>query len=269
MKCLTCVLFLALTLWAADSAAYSASKMQLSKREYVRYVRPQVNNLISDFFQFTQYQFVPYIEIKSLHKKYFKIEKKLNALTKIDRKSYSIELTGLNSLLQSTNAKLLSMKQILSKSSCAKKVGSGCLSLHKALNKLISTNLKLISMVDHDLSVNDTIFSNSNTLLFDIKHMIIINRSHWNEFLITLVPDSYKTDYRDVLINFINKLQYMVLIQNDIETFKFRLESLNFLWNCFNSTLTKGNLTLSNAEKKIISTIHFRWNSILKIILKK
>ena len=98
----------------------------------------------------------------------------------------------------------------------------------------------------------------------------MINRMKidWQILFMQAVPEIYRQDMQAVWRNFIDKLEHVVLKTNDIDYLAKNLEHLNFAWNHFHTKMSKHHST--RPSKKILTsltTIHRRWNSILKVIL--
>lgn len=259
-------------------SAYSPDRMKLSQREYVRYIKPQISNLISDFFQFLRYENNDLNALKNIYRTIEMIELSEIEIEKACKNSPFNDTcpSAINDLRQRTIELDVHLFKIINNLVQDKTPNNilltdSAMSIRQLLfmNRLITNNAELIALIDQNHTTSLTYFSKINESLLGIKHLTSQNSIFYTELLINPIELDRQEDYRDLIVSFINKLKLLVLHKDDTDAFKRELENLNFVFNNFHSKLSKGNLKISKLELNVLKTMHFRWNSILKIILKK
>ena len=69
--------------------------------------------------------------------------------------------------------------------------------------------------------------------------------------------------------NFIKNLEKQIIREKNKNYFLDRLGELNIAWNSFHMKMVKGHYKLPKKQAQIIIVMHNRWNSLLKLLLKR
>ncbi|MGE3610320.1 MAG: hypothetical protein AB7I27_12080 [Bacteriovoracaceae bacterium] len=84
--------------------------------------------------------------------------------------------------------------------------------------------------------------------------------------VVEYIPFPYKEDFRHFFFNFIHPIEQQIGKNKNYEFLNRNVESLNFAINLLNMNLTKRKKT-PEGTAPYLSTIHNRWNSILRFYL--
>ncbi len=82
--------------------------------------------------------------------------------------------------------------------------------------------------------------------------------------VVEYVPFSYREEFRHFYFNFVHPIQQQISKHQNYEFLNRNINSLNFALNLLNQNLTKRNKKTPEGMAPYLSTIHNRWNSMLR-----
>jgi hypothetical protein len=82
--------------------------------------------------------------------------------------------------------------------------------------------------------------------------------------VVEYVPFSYREEFRHFYFNFVHPIQQQISKHQNYEFLNRNINSLNFSLNLLNQNLTKRNKKTPEGMAPYLSTIHNRWNSMLR-----
>lgn len=82
--------------------------------------------------------------------------------------------------------------------------------------------------------------------------------------VVEYVPFLYREDFRHFYFNFVHPIQQQISKHQNYEFLNRNINSLNFALNLLNQNLTKRNKKTPEGMAPYLSTIHNRWNSMLR-----
>ncbi len=251
---------------------FDAKKAKVSDSSYRRYIIPQLKSLLKEYYHILE-------KVDPLQKEVLKIKAKTVEMRKSWRKTkllcieVSPECTkGLRDIyhlsreLDRDLSTYLSEKMSFPRES--QKVDS-TLKLHGSLDKLFNLNYKNLHAMEEYLITFDTPLFPYNKIhrhLGENLHLMSLTC----ELAMTgkLIPE-IQEEFDFVWNHFFKIVEDHLLSNRGQKFFLNRLGELNISWNSFSMKMTKGNLKVPKEVSNIVKLMHNRWNSILKIILKR
>jgi hypothetical protein len=82
--------------------------------------------------------------------------------------------------------------------------------------------------------------------------------------LIEFMPHKYKEEFRGFYINFVHPIEKQIYRTTNYIYFNKNIDNLNFSLNLLNQNLTKRNKKTPEGMAPYLSTIHNKWNSIIR-----
>lgn len=249
--------------------AYSLSDLHISEREFHLYVKPQLINISQDF-----YTLLGSINPENRH------------------------LKPLVTIFKEVKTNLESLEKI-----CQKTDKKSCLDLFAKTNALLDNGLTLFSVKSNfndkvNFSPNDLLISfeksfqfknlyknfhfkfnnihffytsgiNSNIHFPELKKDIEFCENLFNDYLIESSDGQFRSEFLSFWSEFIRPVNNIILRDDDFSLFIRKLNDLNLRLNFLNVALTKRNKEINSQANSLVKTIHNRWNSILKITLRR
>jgi len=84
-----------------------------------------------------------------------------------------------------------------------------------------------------------------------------------------LISTEFKVVFDQVWYGFIKPIDRHILQESNIKYLLKHLGDLNLSWNAFHMRVAKSELRMKKSELQTVQIMHNRWNSILKVILRK
>jgi hypothetical protein len=248
--------------------------LKLGLPRYNRYIRPQLKNIIADFFHIMK-KIEPaeqdLISIRSHTQNMNDIwdewtsqcgenqvtncHKILNSLYKKSRDLDTIILSFQNQRLRIKN---FGDSQIL----------DTVLHLTSALDKISSINYMILHFAEESLMTDTTTYQ-ANSL---VKGKFTV---HLQEMLVSselilsaLITPEFRVVFNQVWYGFIKPVERQIVHQEDPDYLLKHLGDLNLAWNAFHMRVAKSELRMNKSELQTVLIMHNRWNSILKVLLR-
>ncbi|MFW5888073.1 MAG: hypothetical protein ACOCUH_04675 [Bacteriovoracia bacterium] len=274
MKLNVVILITFLLVWPKYSLGHDESKINISRLQYLRYIRPQMKSIVSDFKTLLKQSF-PYLSPWiNLNSKLLSVE---NNFYKQQR--YCMDSTSARCLkiIEDLHHEIAELDRVLIEKEinivhpllkqCEFPEKLSCIDQYHFFRQLMINNFELLMAIKQFKTVFQTTFSDQ-TRLMNIKTLIDFNRRYWEHLVLTPIPSDRESIYREFTVDFIKPLHNIINTNNGEKLFVKQLKRLNITFNHFAKQLSKGSHKLSPSTLKILNTIHFRWNSILKLLLR-
>jgi len=141
------------------------------------------------------------------------------------------------------------------------------LALLTELNELSNRSYEFLHHLEELMITLNTSFYFDNTFqkkLAPLLHNMLFTSEM---LLVSQVDAQYRPVFDFIWENFFKEVEKDMIIEKNQKILMNDLEDLNIAWNTFHMRTTKSNLDFDQNLAKIITIMHNRWNSILKIIL--
>jgi hypothetical protein len=256
-------------------------KTQVTSLEFQKYIRPQINSLIQDFYLLNNQiilKSLPHnIELKNFQfKLLFTINEKVSNLKNC---TYSQHLSDCSNALSSLQVSLQELSKFLIDYNFQSTPSviishANFLKFNSHFNEIPTLKMKL-DYLNQQLSLLNLLGPINNTFK-EIKYQNLLNKvfSDLEFFEIEIHRWIFKLNFQNYYENQLMKLwsQFIKILVSIYFTNESQLEKkyndLNIIWNEFHHLYLRREGIKSSSTSSLVLTIHQRWNSILKIILK-
>lgn len=230
-------------------------------------IRPILSGILNDFYQmitlFPEYPKEMASVVKSMDETSANHEALTAACPRVINKKCLSEITNLKNELIVVEEKLLQLYagQRLSRSLYMDNLAG--------LRLLAEFQTKL---AESKGQIENICFLLKANLATDTKTFALIKELDELNTLISLavvefIPYPYKEDFRHFFFNFVHPIELQISKNKNYEFLNRNVEALNFAINLLNMNLTKRNKKTPEGMAPYLSTIHNRWNSILRYYL--
>lgn len=137
------------------------------------------------------------------------------------------------------------------------------------LDQMHLLNFNVLNIIEHAFIVLDTDYLHYYKKINNLTHYLHGLRVLSEIEITSLLSGKIQPDFESAWKNFFLKIDKYILIQKDTDFLINNLGPLNLSWNTFHMKMEKGHSEFNISNVKFIKIIHNRWNSILKIILRK
>ena len=262
-------LVLFLIVFPSLAHAYGPKNINLSEFGFNRYVRPQLINITQEYLNLVTTLNPELKKMQSLNRHFIELEKDFVKI----KEYYKFQQTDLlSSKISKSLNHLRKTIEILNTAPnlAAKTYFTGedlLISFHEFFNfKSSVNNLYLRYENMYFLSqANIPPPVTLEQLKFEINHTY----NQYHLYLLKSSDSRFRSEFISFWSDFIKPIQQMILPQSDKKLFIHKLNKLNLRLNFLNARLTKRNQKISKQVKTILNIIHNRWNSILKVTLKR
>ena len=250
---------------------FDTLKRPLPSSLFVRYVRPQIKNIVNEYFTLLK-EIEPVgkqiTEIRGLLKpsdQHFKdpqlcsipSEACLDILRKALTTHYAIDKIVaiiLQSIVPTQRGRSSSMDSTLI--------------FRGKVSEFLRENLAIIQEVEEMLLLSHTPYQTHTKTLQDLHTRRYALRLHFDQLSTLLLPTNISDDFTSIYLNFIKPLDRDASVQGGEVGLMGNLEKLNNLWNAFHMKMTKSSIKIGKRPTDIIASMHRHWNSVLKIVLQ-
>ena len=251
---------------------FDASKATVSDSSYRRYILPQLKSLLKEYYHILE-------KVDPLQKEVIKVKSQTVAMrTEWEKTKDSCleiseactkglrEIYHLSRQLDKNLSTYLSEKMTFPKESM--KVDS-TLKLHGSLDRLYNLNYKNLHAIEEYLITFGTPLFPFNRIHKNLgQDLHAMNLTCELAMTGKLIPE-IQNEFDFIWNHFFKTIEDHLLANRGQKYFLERLGELNMSWNSFSMKMTKGNLKVPKEVSNIVKLMHNRWNSILKIILKR
>ena len=137
------------------------------------------------------------------------------------------------------------------------------------INEITLLNYRLIHALEEIQSTLDTSFEHHSVAKTRFEKYIHPMKITSQMMITSLIDQKYRQVFEFAYIQFINSLELEIVEKHNKEYLIKNLENLNLTWNTFHMKITKSEDRPPKNITNLIKIMHNRWNSILKIVLRK
>ena len=141
--------------------------------------------------------------------------------------------------------------------------------LSNSLDNIHNMNYKVMHIIEEAMLIRTTPYRSHallNESLTSLLHEMLIN----SELIMSsLLEEEFRPVFDLVWTSFIKRLQRQIIHKNDKDFLLDHLGDLNLAWNSFHMKVSKSDLRLQKSQLQLVNIMHNRWNSVLKVMLRK
>ena len=137
------------------------------------------------------------------------------------------------------------------------------------LSQFFKENLAIMQGLEEMLLLSHTPYPVRRGRVEDLRsrrHALGLN---FDQLTTLLLPEGVHGDFSALYLNFIKSLDRYVIEEGQDSYLMGNLEKLNNVWNAFHMKMTKSAIELDKESEDAIGLIHQRWNSVLKLLLRR
>jgi len=258
---------------------HDSKSLILSDERFRRYVRPQVKNIVTEYYHLLK-------KINPLQGQVIRIKNRIREVKyQWDELSGKClkekkDCTGDLELIYKRFRLLEKDILIFEKESLVFKTKDSfakttykldrLLNLKKNLNELSTINYENLHIIEelligHNTPMLDISDGNYKSMKANLAKILITS-----ELMISGQMDhNNKNVFYFLFASFIKPLEQQIMRDRNKKFFLQRLGELNIAWNTFHMKMVKGHNKLPKNLRQIIIVMHNRWNSLLKLLLKR
>lgn len=141
--------------------------------------------------------------------------------------------------------------------------------LSNSLDNIHNMNYRVLHIVEEAMLIRSTPYKSNalhNESLTALLHEMLVN----SELIMSsLLEKEFRPIFDLVWTSFIKRIERQVLFKDDKDFLIEHLGDLNLAWNTFHMKVSKSDLRLPKTQLQIVSIMHNRWNSVLKVMLRR
>ncbi len=273
------LLFLSLSIGHCANAGYSyfhfkKSDVLLTKESFLRYVRPQSRSIVQEYYHLLK-------KLDPIHANLIQIKNLISDI-RVDWKSWEQSCFTMNPKceknLRSIYQKNYKLETLLFNvtdkgvnlfSAYKEKKMDSFLMLSGELDKIRRLNYELLHSLEEALITSQTSYERFSSPKSRFNRLLHEMGLASESIITSQVNKAYKKEFEFLWVSYISKLDKYIIKEKNMNFLIQRLEDLNISWNSFHMKMAKGNKGLPLPLIKLISIMHNRWNTILKMILRK
>ncbi len=247
--------------------AYSPKDIDITKFEYVRYVKPQLKSIVQSY-KTLLIGLTPEIQKISkafdLKMDFYTFERDIpNTCEQKRGSNCKMHLGPLSDSLQELIVVIdleIDYKEIKNLT-LEEKI--------KAQNARMSLKLQIIKLLEtiQELNLQMTIAITKKLSMMDLKKDILQVVSKLDTYLLFLTDNRFRGDLTDFQTSFITPVTKFIILRDNQQVFIQNIDEFNIRLNAIAMRITKYNFPVDNKVKTLINIMHNRWNNILKVSL--
>ena len=264
----------------ADYPVYhiSKNKLKINRDSFFRYIKPQAKNIVQDYFYVLKNMGEHHQELISFRHEINQLKVNWNKVNitcpTILTKDCFVGLKKLYTRSKKLDKMLISFeyKRSRNKDDPEKDLYGHQLDSILVLNSIIFELSNMTYTLNHYLEeliiltkTPYAIYHNAREKIPPLLHQLLLK----SEMAMTYTIDSqFREEFDAVWTHFIKNIEQQITFRSNSKYLLNRLAELNLAWNSFHMKVAKGNVKLDKKLLKMVQTMHSRWNSILKIVLR-
>jgi hypothetical protein len=247
--------------------AYSPKDIDITKFEYVRYVKPQLRSIVLSY-KTLLIGLTP--EIQKISKA-FDLQFDLYTFER-DITDTCIQKSGSNCKIQidSLSATLQELIKVIDIEINYSEINNLTLGEKlKAQNTRSQLKLQIIQTLEkiQDVHLKMTLAITKQVSTLGLKKELLQVISKLDSFLLFLSDNRFRSDLTDFQTSFITPVTKYILLRDNQQVFIQNIDEFNIRLNAIVMRITKYNYPVDKKVKTLINIIHNRWNNILKVSL--
>ncbi len=141
--------------------------------------------------------------------------------------------------------------------------------LSNSLDNIHNMNYRVLHIVEEAMLIRSTPYKSNalvNESLTSLLHEMLVN----SELIMSsLLEKEFRPLFDLVWTSFIKRIERQILFKDDKDFLIEHLGNLNLAWNTFHMKVSKSDLRLPKPQLQIVNIMHNRWNSVLKVMLRR
>lgn len=245
--------------------AYSDKPINFNQRQYLRYIRPQLEAIIAGFYDIIKKSHSEQENILDFRKSFLSHTDKINQLYK---RCFSVSFD-----CDKTDwSKLHHMNLKLNKLAHGFRVKSEKLNeqQEKFLDQLLTFQSKLRVEVSSHMKLFESQYISGKFSDKLLAHFTTLEKFTAANLDLLMTGTVDKVDYQlfySLWKNFISPIETGLNKRTAVNVLKKELVKLNVQWNGFHFQVDRKHFNVDSDIKRVIKNIHRRWTNILKVIV--
>ncbi len=259
------------------SFGFVTQDLSVNRLQYLRYIRPQMRSIVSDFYSVLKLLYPQTAEVISLKQYMHKIETSVADFQ--DECLEGGQEKECENKIQQISTQIVRISQFVDKErlrtqssnfllNCPEDNQENCLNYIWQLENFSFFSLKLKYNLQSLMLTRRTDFAQDKIHLQEMQNNLNRLGIYWGIMLCSSVAEKHRIVFEDMLSTLIDPLRQISSQPQGHQVLAAKLHDLNISFNMTNKLLMKGTLKADPIAKKLLNTIHFRWNSVLKIVLR-
>ncbi|WP_044557239.1 hypothetical protein [Halobacteriovorax marinus] len=253
--------------------AIKKSDIRMSNESFRRYAKPQIRSIINEYFHVLKKvspESAPIISLRrnlrQLYLESAELTKECDPRDTTPKENCVTQINDFSRKLKLYESELYS--QIEDFKILPKRINDSLI-YKNLMDELVLSNSKVNSHFDEFKMLRATDFQRYSSSPSQIEGLLYNSLELLDLKINILIPFKYRVEFDNVWSAYIKVLEQRVLTPSDKEYLLAHLERLNIDWNSFHKNMTKGNYDIPLPKVKVTNIMHNRWNSILKLILRR
>ncbi|TNF28762.1 MAG: hypothetical protein EP319_08400 [Deltaproteobacteria bacterium] len=141
--------------------------------------------------------------------------------------------------------------------------------LSNSLDNIHNMNYRVMHIIEEAMLIRGTPYNPNalvNESLTSLLHEMLVDSEL---ILSSLLEKDFRPIFDLVWASFIKRIERQILFKDDKDFLVEHLGNLNLAWNTFHMKVSKSDLRLPKAQLQIVTIMHNRWNSVLKVMLRR
>lgn len=231
-----------------QAQSYQPEDFRFNHLQYIRYVKPQVKNLLSSY------------------------QKILLSLSNKKLESEKTNLSNIYDFIKMKDPLFKSCKIDIKSESCHQEINKCLRVLTKLQETSIKSSKKSFLQFSKKLEMilfKQKILKDYKVDLYGIQKEMSDIYLSYNLKLIDYIPEFFRPEFHGLWTNFIYPLTFELKDDSAENFFIKNTTILNRAWNLFHVRISKRGFKVEKKNLTFISLMHSRWNQVLKIVLKR
>ena len=142
------------------------------------------------------------------------------------------------------------------------------LQVHKQLDHISTLNAQIMHALEYIRMLVETPYLKDGQVKSQVSRALSLIQTRTEVLHTALMPPEYRMLFDLLWRNFISPIDKMVLTPDDPTYLMVYLERLNYGLNEFRMRFVSGQFEVSESNLQLIQTLHRRWNTILRILIR-
>lgn len=245
---------------------------EIPSHTYYRYVRPQANSIVTDFYATLRKFSKKSEEVVQIKRDFFRLHTEwrdwLYNCDTLDKRCIST-LHGHNDRFANFSSHITSLASKAELTSTTHHLLDNQIEYRRTLTKLTNYLVKHLHLLEI-LSIHlQPEGSPKKEIVEQISQSLKSQSIHINFAIFFFIDRRFRNDFQYVWNYFIFRIEENIVVKKQKDYLSKMVNSLNRNWHFFHAKMVKSNVNPPKNILKSLATIHQRWNSILKMILTK
>lgn len=252
---------------------FKPGQIDISKDQYRRYIRPQLVNIVNEYYSLLKKLEPKTSDAIELKEKVLSLSKLWQSYTRTRCPGESDCKEKRENVAQAARNIDKLILRIQSKSISAEGPGNEAhldseINLTRSIDQISLQIYRLNHLIEENQLFEETPFAHFNHSKRDIGETVTMLKISTEILVTQKLSPIFKKDFDKLWNGYIVVLEQEILDADGPEVLLRHMGSLNLSWNTFHMKMTKGNDYFPKTLISHINIMHNRWNSFLKIALR-